>query len=306
MESRNTFPAATVLDRKTRVSVGTFQRIYDPGVGEAVPWYINDHCIVRDHEGLWHMFGITHPEPLLPMDEKCLAHATSPSLTQVPWKKHDFAMKADYGNWGELHMWAPCVVRHDGLYYLYVCVGDHDHSRYKIHLLTSPDLWNWKRHRDNPVIADGFDARDPFILRLEDRWLLYYTATDNPSGGKHIVACQTSRDLVHWNHRRIVFQDVEEGTSGGSTESPFIVRRRDHFYLFICNNDRRNGYDSTDVYLSDDPFHWDFDQRVGTIPAHAAEIIRDEDGQWYASHCGWGRGGLYLAPLQWLDNEADD
>ena len=31
-----------------RGEAGDFKRIYDPSVGEAGPWYINDHTIVRD------------------------------------------------------------------------------------------------------------------------------------------------------------------------------------------------------------------------------------------------------------------
>lgn len=306
MEVRNSSPVDAVGDRTELIRTGVFRRIYDPSVGEDGEWYINDHCIVRDHKGMWHMFGITHVEPLQPMDEKSLAHATASRLTQIPWKKQPFAATADYERWGERHMWAPCVVHHEDHYYMYVCVGDDDHSRYKIHLLTSPDLWSWKRHPENPVIVDGFDARDPFVLRLGDEWVMYYTATSDPAGGNHIVACRTSRDLIHWGHRRTVFLDSEVGTAGGSTESPFVLRRGNSFYLLICNNDRRHGYDSTEVYRSADPFHWTFENRVGMIPAHAPEILRDTNGKWFVTHCGWGRGGLHLAPLYWNDNEQND
>jgi beta-fructofuranosidase len=233
------------------------------------------------------------------MDEKSLAHATARSLTQTPWEKHPHAITADLERWGEMHLWAPCVIRHENLYYMYVCVGDHDHSRYKIHLLTSPDLWTWTRHPENPMVVDGYDARDPFLMRHGGEWIMYYTATNDPNGGNHIVACRTSKDLIHWGERQVVFLDVEKGTAGGSTESPFIVQRGDEFFLFICNNDRFNGYDATDVYRSRDPFHWDRANRAGSIHSHAAEVIRDVDGKWYVTHCGWGRGGLHLAPLYW-------
>ena len=45
------------------VSAGAFFRIYNPSVGEAGPWYINDHSFIRGSDGIWHLFGITHPEP---------------------------------------------------------------------------------------------------------------------------------------------------------------------------------------------------------------------------------------------------
>jgi hypothetical protein len=38
---------------------------------------------------------------------------------------------------------------------------------------------------------------------------------------------------------------------------------------------------------------------VRAIQAYAAEVVRDIDGQWFVSHAGWERGGLFLAPLRW-------
>lgn len=288
--------------QKQAIWLGDFTRIYDPSFNEPKPWYINDHCFVRDHHRQWHLFGITHAEPLNPMDEKSLAHATARTLTQTPWHKHPPAATADFVRWNEHHMWAPCVVNHNGLYYMFVCVGGESNDRYKIHLLTSEDMWTWERHPANPMIVDGYDARDPHVMRIGNEWVMYYTATLNPKGGHHIVACQTSKDLIHWTGRKPVYIDKEVGTYGGPTESPFVVRRRSYYYLFICNNDRRQGYDASDVFRSKDPFLWDASQWVATIGCHAPEIICDDDGQWYASHCGWGRGGVYLAPLYWEDD----
>ncbi|OPZ04230.1 MAG: hypothetical protein BWZ08_02738 [candidate division BRC1 bacterium ADurb.BinA292] len=45
---------------------------------------------------------------------------------------------------------------------------------------------------------------------------------------------------------------------------------------------------------------------MATLNAHAAEVIRDVDGKWYITHCGWGRGGAYIAPLYWNDGLADE
>jgi len=290
----------------TPFEVGSFARIYDPSAGEAEQWYINDHCFALGPDGVWHMFGITHAEPLNPMDEKCLAHACSPSLTQTPWRKLPFALTADRERWDEFHLWAPCIVRHEGTYYMYVCVGDEDHRTYKIHLAVSEDLHSWTRHAANPMVVDGFDARDPCVLRVRDRWIMYYTATSRPEGGHHIVAYRLSDDLVHWGERQVAFVDNETGTFGGCTESPFVLRRGASYYLFICNNDRKGGYDATDVYSSRDPFHWSLSDKVGTIPAHASEVLHNTDGKWYVSHCGWERGGLYLAPLAWHDGEEEN
>jgi beta-fructofuranosidase len=93
----------------------------------------------------------------------------------------------------------------------------------------------------------------------------------------------------------VVFTHPQTGTFGGPTESPFIVRRGESYYLFACDGGTIN------VYLSKDPFHWEFKDQVGTIYAHASEVVRDVDGKWYISHAGWEHGGLSLAPLTWHD-----
>lgn len=285
----------------TLVECGAFTKIYDPGVGEKDPWYINDHCFVQDTNGTWHMFGITRQEPAEPEEEIHFAHATAKTLLQQPWKKQPFALDvATNPPWNETHLWAPDVIFHDNLYYMFYCAGDQDHAKYKIHLATSPDLKTWARSPKNPMVVDGFDARDPSVFRVKDQWVMYYTATSKPSGGNHVVSYVTSDDLLTWTNRGVVFSDPSVGTGAGNTESPFVMQRGDLFYLFIgpCGD-----YDGTDVFVSGDPFHWSIRDKAGHFPAHAAEIVRDNDGKWYISRAGWGRGGLYLAPLTWKDGE---
>lgn len=287
-----------------RVKAGKFLLIYNPSVGEAQPWYINDHCFVRGIDNVWHLFGITHPEPANPLDEKQFAHATSPRLTASPWTKQPMALTVS-PEAGERHLWAPHVIRHDGNYWMFYCAGGEDSTRYRIHLATSPDLKQWERHGANPLFTDGFDARDPMVIRIKGQWVMYYTANVTPTGGKHIVACRTSSDLIHWGPRRTVFTDRFSGTFGGGTESPFVVERKGWFYLFIgprSNNateDYGRDYDSTQVFASRNPFSFAEENLVGEIPAHALEVIQDRDGKFYGSRCGWGRGGVYLAPLTW-------
>lgn len=294
----------------TRVTHGEFVRIYDPSEGEAEPSYINDHTFIRDDEGTWHLFGITHAEPMNPFDEKHLAHATAPAL-HGPWTKQPFALSVDPA----LHesvLWAPHVIAHAGQYWMFVCGGGPSPQEFRVQLATSPDCWTWTRHPANPLIVDGYEARDPMVRRIGNRWIMYYTATTRPEGGHHIVVATESDDLVHWHGRRTVYTDVYEGTGGGPTESPFVVERNGRFYLLIGPDwdglmtskartgryDRRH-YLGTRVIESDDPFHFEVTNLVGFLTSHASEIIVDTDGSEWVSHCGWGQGGVYLAPLRW-------
>lgn len=278
-----------------RVAAGPYAKVYDPGAGEPRPWYINDHTFVRAADGTWHLFGITHEEPAAPLDEDHFAHATAPSLTG-PWTKRPFALSVDPDYFNETQLWAPHVLEHEGVYYMFYCGGGDDSRSYAISLATSTDLYHWTRHPDGPLFRDGFDARDPYVTKIGNRWVMYYTANSDPAGGNHIVAYRTSTDLVHWGERRVAYTDPAQGTFGGPTESPFVVRHGAYWYLFVGP---RPGYVGTDVFRSTDPLSFRIEDRVGHVDSHAAEVIKDGDDDWYVSHAGWGQGGVFLAPLDW-------
>ena len=289
------------------VTIGDWTCIYDPSTADE-RWYINDHTFVRDRGGTWHLFGITHREPAAPFEEVDFAHATAPSL-QGSWTKQPHALTAD-PEWGEVHLWAPHVIEHDGLYWMFYCAGGASKSEYRIHLATSRDCWTWERHPANPMVVDGFEARDPMVRRVGERWVMYYTATSSPEGGNFIVAAAESDDLVHWRGRHTVYTDAMSGTGAGPTESPFVVERDERWYLFIgpdyealmrshaeTGRYDRAAYRRTRVIASDDPLRFELSGIVGTIDAHAAEVVVDEDGRWWVSHCGWGQRGVWLAPV---------
>lgn len=277
-----------------QITVDDFRRIYDPSADleRGYAWYVNDHTFIRDEAGTWHLFGITQQNPFRPFEEVFFTHVTAPAL-QGPWRKQPDVLHRDE-SLGETVVWAPHVIRHDGRYWMFYCGGDRDPSRFRIQLATSTDLWQWQRHDANPLLQDGYEARDPMVLRVGDRWHLYYTATSAPSGGNHTVKVVVSDDLVRWRDPRTVFVSARSGTGGGPTESPFVVCRNGVYLLFLCTNRR---YIETAVYESDDPLSFSEDRRIATIPAHAAEVVTTETGATWVSSCGWGMGGVYLAPL---------
>lgn len=278
-----------------RVYAGEFRKIYDPSFGEREQWYINDHTIVRGDDG-WHLFGITREEPAKPLEERLCAHAVTRDILREPFVKQLPPLRAEESE-KETHFWAPSVVRYDGVYYMFYCAGSPEgHDRYRIHLATSTDLYTWKRHPENPMVIDGFDARDPMVLCIGDRWVMYYTCNSAPQGGHHCVACVTSGDLIHWGNKRVVYTSALAGTYGGPCESPFVERVEDTYFLFIGPyGGYKASYSDTAVYASRDPFRFD-GEPVGRIPTHAAEVIRVGNDR-YITHCGWGQGGVYLAPL---------
>lgn len=283
-----------------RVFAGEFKKIYNPSENEAEAWYINDHTIIRGEDG-WHLFGITHEEPAKPLEEKLCAHAISADILGEGFKKlpAPFSAQAEYG---EAHFWAPHVIKHEGLYYMFYCAGSLEgHDKYRIHLATSRDLYNWEKHAENPLVVDGFDARDPFVMPYEDRFIMYYTCNTAATGGNYCVAAVESRDLISWENKRNVFISELSGTFAGDCESPFIEKVGDTYYLFIGPFGGYGvSYCDTAVYASKDPFCFNSDALVGRIQSHASEIIKI-DGKLYITHCGWGQGGVYLAPLHFED-----
>ncbi|WP_212754308.1 DUF2961 domain-containing protein [Nakamurella aerolata] len=277
------------------VQAGARQRIYDPSVGENEPWYINDHTFVQGPDGKWNMFGITHAEPADPLNESFFAHATADTLTQKQYSKQAPVIQADPAL-GEKHVWAPYVLKDGDTYYMFYAAGlDDNHSTHQLRLATSKDLKTWTKRKE-PLFVDGFDARDPMVMRIGNQWVMYYTANSTPEGGNHQVAYRTSTDLVNWGPKQVAFNHPVTGTFGGPTESPFVVAKDGWYYLFVCCE---SGYTDTRVYKSKDPFSFNVDQLAGRIDAHAAEVVQDTDGRWYISGAGWGQGGLYLAPLDW-------
>lgn len=291
--------------------VGSFKEVHNPAWGVTDdPWCINDHTFIYDKKTeKWHVIGITHSRNMDYMKDPGLnlLHISADSLFQTPWEIHPHALTADYNKYKESVLWAPHCIYHKGKYYMYVCAasqqGAHIHDSYQINLYLSKDLKEWERYKQNPLFTDGFDARDPMIIKDDNQWIMYYTANATPGGGNHIIAAYTSKDLLHWSDRRIVFTHPREGTFGGPTESPFIVRRGNNYYMFLCDGGH------TDVYVSNDPLKFEFANLIAEIDdCRASELIRDKKGNYFISSVGWFNGtyGLKIAPLIWkdgLDNE---
>ncbi|GAB3669438.1 hypothetical protein GCM10027589_36960 [Actinocorallia lasiicapitis] len=284
-------PPATAAEPSGQVGATPFVQIYDPSVGESRPWYINDHTFIKDAQGTWHLFGITHAEPSNDSDEKTFAHATAPALTG-PWTKRPAALTADPG-YGETHLWAPHVIKNGSTYYMFYSGGGADATSHAINLATSTDLYTWTRHPGGPLFRDGVAARDPYVARVNGQWVMYYTANSSPTGGNHVVAYRTSTDLIHWSGRSIAFTSATGGTIGGDTESPFVVYADGAWHLLLGP---RGGYVGTDVFRSDDPFRFSASQLTGHVFSHAAEVVND-GGRWWVSHSGWGQRGVWLAGL---------
>ena len=276
-----------------RLIPGAKRRLLDASPSAEEPWYINDHTLIQDAEGRWHVFGIWHAEPAAPLDETMFLHASADDLTGAEWTVHDPVLHARTGI-GETHVWAPHVIRHRDRYWMFYAGGTADHSAYRMTLASSEDLFTWTPH-EQVLFEDGFDARDPMVIHDGTRWLLYYTRNATPEGGFHQVGVRTSDDLLHWSSPQVAYQSTVSGTYGGPTESPFVVRSGELWLLFVCESGE---YDRTLVYASEDPLHFEDAGRIEVdLDEHCAEVVHDGERTWITGG-GWGRGGLTIRDLR--------
>lgn len=308
---------------------GDFQHVYTPPSNK----YLNDHSVIRDTNGTWHLFsiqGATPSQPGVAPDsnaETKFLHATASSLNGS-WSTGTDALSVDpaYGTTGrapgsgETHLWAPHVIRactsvfssapkpcnggfgETGKYYMFYAGGGTNPANAAINLATTTNLnGTWTRDPGGSLFRDGWEARDPFVTWANGKWYMYYTATKYQSGGLNTVEARTSTDLVNWSTTsEEVFKDVtaENGSAVEPlTESPVVINRNGVWYLLI--GPRGGGYTGTDVYWSNTPDKFVLENYAGHIDAHAPEIITDTAGKDWVTNAGWFQAGLDLAPVEW-------
>ncbi|MFD3655212.1 glycosyl hydrolase family 32 [Streptomyces sp. NPDC058620] len=292
---RLTAAAAAAVPPRRWTGAGSFTHVYDPSVSGRRR-YLNDHTLIKA-DGRWHLFSIvgdSAPPGESPDSaaEVAFAHASAPD-PHGPWTTHADALTVDPAYFGERHLWAPHVVEAGGTFWMFYAAGGQ--GGVAINLATSTDLFTWTRVPSGPLFR-GLAARDPMVVRIGDRWVMYYTELSGVDGW-HVVSFRRSDDLLHWSEPGTAFTDATTSATVSVTESPCVVERDGWYYLFIGP---RNGYCGTDVFASRDPFRFTLGDYAGHVAGHAVEVVSDGE-EWYASAAGWFHQGLYLAPLYWRD-----
>ncbi len=240
----------------------------------------------------------------------------SGSLTAPDWKPMGIAMRAD-STLGETPggLQAPFVFRDGGKFrmlygdWVRICSATSEEGksfRRDVHTNGQPALFA-EGHEEN--------ARDPFVMKIGDRWYCYYTATrttersenDKPITRKiGVVYVRTSPDLATWSEAQVVASGGEAGDGLFSAECPHVVEvTPGHFYLFRT---QRYGWGAqTRVYHSTDPMDFghgpsdegDARHLVSSLPMAAPEIVK-MDGQWFVAALREDLKGIQVAGLEWL------
>ena len=264
-------------------------------------WVPNDHCFYKAKDGLWHIFGITHPlvesNPLnlgIHDGEYASFHAIS--------NEKRFSKTVKSGHYKDLPKvlppsqrpgeitanHAPHIITKDGKYLMI-----YGHS--PIRMAVSDDMMNWKPTGE--LFSDKDGARDPQII--EHNGIYYISYCSHKS-----VRMVQSSDLKTFSEPQIILQCTHF-----DPESPFIAKYKNEFYLFVCSwdgvwdmKDIQGAYQhKVYVYHSDDLTNFGIgnEKEITTLNAHAPEIFEDENGQWYISSAEWPNRGVSVDKINW-------
>lgn len=261
-------------------------------------WIVNDFTVIKGVDG-YHLIGITHPKPKGYVDpyhhnpdtlheaEWQLFHAFSPCLqAEELLRENSFTDKEKIlypqqrpGERNEI--WAPHCIKKGDLYYLIYSPGE-------IRLALSADLYHFTP-KGTLLTLEPFD-RDPNVCFDGQQYILTYVAGNT-------LQYRTSPDLLSWSDPSLLQTNPFRN---GMSESPFLIRRKGIYYLFWAICDGLNGsYDNrTFVFASESLDDFEGRSPLTILPAHAPEILQEEE-RYYLASVFYPANGVSIAPLGW-------
>ena len=279
----------------------------------------NDHCLFQDAAGRWHCIGIIHDPAAF---GNKFFHAVGDSPVR-PMQLLDpiYEIRA-----GETTCWAPCnVIVGDTIHLFWTDAAgitavpepDQDAGPLVFRQLhaTAPrdDAANWTHH--GVVFEEKGAVRDPEVVRVGDRWMMIYCrrVDPGPRAGESVVSYRFSDDLYNWGERAgDLVKGLEDTQWLGSSESPFLLRRDEGWYLFVTHVGPAN-YHRTKVWFSEDPTDFGADgDHIATIFAHAAQVFEYAGRTWitntgpHSSYYGVDFPdliGVEVAELTWIPDD---
>ena len=258
-------------------------------------WQPNDHCFVKDQSGIWHAFGITHPAPnpgeRLHQGEYSLFHISPENVSRElfapgSWKDRPKVLNPNERPGENLFIFAPDIIKKDDQYVMI-------YGPAPLRMATSRDLLKWEPQ--GPIgVATNTSDRDPNFMFYNGVYYLTYCAGNS-------IQTSTSTNLRDWSAPVEIFHPEKESYQ---CESPILLHHKGMFYLFWClwdsGDPNGNAYDDrTFVFCSDNPLNFIGKPLLAELKAHAPEIIRDDNGQWYISSAEYPKRGISVAKLKW-------
>lgn len=320
-------PAPDQITSVPRVSgsfIPTFTPTYPgkPGAGG----YMNDHTIIRDKVGQWHLIGISGYGS---GGEFSFAHGVAPSVngpwTQLPdvaaWKHPDGRL---------MEAWAPYAMWAGDTAYLFYRSDIANGGALALDTSTDPSLRVWNRRLDvnlkhpdgRPYIHVRSMFRDVMVVPDGSIYRMYFSDFVE---GRSAIGMATSSNLIDWVYQGVAFTVSGSATDvgWGAAESPFVIKRGNQWYLSVTlTTSNPANYHQTLIFRSGNPaWFGNFDGSkpsgpganfVTELNVHAPEYILGDGGQWYITTCGWagmsaypaGKSGAAISWMNWDDSPA--
>ena len=265
-------------------------------------WITNDFSVIKDHNGLWHAIGITHPAPpgfRSAFDFSCvdLHESESQFYHTVFDGKLSQLLEGAQMEEKSIFFWAsqrpdecpecyaPAVFRHGDLYrmiYTPVCMK----------MAVSPDLdqWETKGKLFDPM-RGNFWMRDPYVYQEDGVFYIIYN-------DEEIIWVRKTEDFVHISEPEVLMPHMF--SKKASMESPILFKREGWYYLLWSIYDGQNScYDNRTFVFASRTLNGFHDAApVAMLPGHAPEVVC-EDGQWYIFSTHYPENGLSIAKLKW-------
>lgn len=237
----------------------------------------------------------------LPGNAVDFGHETSFDMRR--WSaRPDVQLRGAAGAWNDRNVWSPHLVRAGdrwALFYTGVTYGaDPEHNLQRIGLVFSDDLRSFAAPSSpiagvegNGCVLDGSaawttwgsaepwagDCRDPFVLPVDDGWVMLLTVRLARAGRPQAIARAVSPDLLHW---RLV--DMIEATVGSVAESAAIARTPLGYVLMWTASSGQRWAWGTDLLGL-------FTLEGAAPGGYACELLPLEDGSFlFASVQGYG------------------
>ncbi len=203
--------------------------------------FIHDPVAIHAQDGKYYLYNTGPGIPSWQSEDGVHFKSLPQALDPIPAWCKEMVPRFDG------HMWAPDIIYHDGLYYLYYSVSSFGSNLSAMGVATNKSLdpkdkdFKWTDH--GPVLSsvpgrDDWNAIDPNIIFDENGtpWMSFGSFW----GGLKIVKLAddmlTLAEPQEWAH--IAARPSNAAVTGeeageGAIEGPFITKREDYYYLFV-------------------------------------------------------------------------
>lgn len=246
-------------------------------------WITNDFSVIK-HKGVFHLIGITHPAPPDYKDEytptKNYIHEGEEVLFHATAVGDDLSSLMYDGSFEDCEKLLYPASRPDEIPEIHAPHLSHaEDGRVRmiygprdIRLAVTDDFSSFERRL---LFVDQPTARDPFLFKEDGAYMVIYAVENR-------VDYRQSNDLVSFSDAKTLQVNPYSNEDGvpAASESPFLFKYKDFYYLFWAIYDGRLGmYDHrTFVFGARTLEGLSMSAPLTILPAHAGEIYEDKSG----------------------------